>query len=96
MELNLVEINIETEILVNKKTNVQHVHYSRYIASWRNVGGEDFDEFFEEFLKNNGCTDQEVHDIVEMANGGMFELEKDARTFVQKQKDFFKKFEDEE
>lgn len=77
-------------------SDVQHIAYSRYIVSWRNSGGQYFDEFFEEFLKNNGCTKKEIHDIVELATCGKLELEMDAKKFIKKEKEFLKQFEDEE
>lgn len=72
----------------NKKTAIGGIHYSRYIESWRNVGGrcEAF-EYFDEWLKSEGLTDNEINDIHELCIcAGKFELEQSARPFVEKQK----------
>ena len=69
-------------MLENKITEAQWVHYSRYIASWQNSGGTYFGEQFAKWLKANGCTEKEVHDIREMATCGKLELEVSARKFV--------------
>lgn len=71
-------------ILENKKTKVQEVHYSRYIASWHNEGGHFFGDQFIKWLKENECTDEEVNDICEMARCGKMELELTAKCFVNK------------
>lgn len=72
----------------NKKTIVGGVHYSRYIESWRNVGGFcDRGEYFDEWLKSEGLTDEEIHDVHDLCVcAGKFELEQSARPFVEKQK----------
>ena len=69
----------------NKKTKEQEIHYSRYIISWINGGGYekyDFSEEFEDWLKRNNCTEDEIRDIREMAMCGKMELEYDARAYV--------------
>ena len=67
----------------NKKTEVQGVHYSRYIASWNNVGGYYYGEQFKKWLKMNCCTEKEINDICEMATCGKLELEMSAKAYVQ-------------
>ena len=55
----------------NKKTAVQEVHYSRYIASWNNCGGGHYyGKQFAKWLNANGCTDSEIENILEMATCG--------------------------
>lgn len=65
-------------MLENKLTN-QRTHYSRYIASWRNAGWTGFGDKFKIWLESEGCTPEEIHDIVDMAIMGKLELEKSAR-----------------
>lgn len=74
-------------MLENKKTTVGGIHYSRYIESWRNVGGFcDRGEYFDEWLKSEGLTDEEIHDIHELCIcAGKFELEQSAKPFAEKQ-----------
>lgn len=76
-------------MLENKKvylTNIEEsVHYSRFIASWYNIGGEirhygSFRSWLESF-KPYGMTDKDVDDIVLMATCGKLELEQDAAVF---------------
>lgn len=69
-------------ILENKKTESQEIHYSRYIASWRNAGGKYFGGDFQEFLRLQGCTEQEISDITWLGNCGKMELETVARLFL--------------
>lgn len=66
----------------NAKTKVQEVYYSRYIASWWHCGGTYFGNQFEKWLKANGCTDEEISDIVVMATTGKMELEYGRDGFV--------------
>ena len=61
------------------------IHYSRFIASWRNVGGKYFSEEFEEWLKSEGLSEEEVREVVEMAICGKLELETSAKNFVAKE-----------
>ena len=72
-------------MLENGKLN--GIHYSRYVASWRNVGGyldyPDDEPGFSEWLKTFGATDEQVRDICEMAMCGKMELEMDARKYMQ-------------
>lgn len=66
----------------NKKTEKQGIRYSRYIASWINVGGERFGTEFMDWLKSEGCTPREIIDIRELAECGKFELELSAKKFI--------------
>ena len=68
--------------LENAKTEVQGIHYSRYIASWHNCGGSYYGSRFEEWLKANHCTDEEIRNIVIMAITGKMELERGRDEFV--------------
>lgn len=71
-------------MLENKKFN--DVHYSRFIASWRNAGGKYFDEAFEDWLKSYGLSDSEVREVVNIAIIGKLELEVDAENFIKNYK----------
>ena len=73
-------------MLENKKTEVCGIHYSRFIASWKNVGGQYYGIQFGEWLKELGCTEQEIRDIREMATCGKYELELTAESFVNDEK----------
>lgn len=68
-------------MLENKKTEAG-IHYSRYIASWVNAGENYFGCMFEDWLKSEGCKENEIREIVEMAIGGKLELEKSAKSFI--------------
>ncbi len=74
----------------NRKTEVQGVHYSRYIMSWLNAGGQvyDFgDEQFEKWLKSNEVTDEEIQHIKEMCCcAGKLELEMSAKSYIRAQR----------
>lgn len=83
-------------MLENKTTEVQGVHYSRYIASWCNAGGNYYGEQFKRWLKMNCCTEKEIHDIYEMATCGKLELEMNAKTYVQIMNKMFDKIENDE
>ena len=72
----------------NKLTH-NGIHYSRYIASWtkvcRRTDGRRllyFGSAFEEWLRSEGLTDEEVNDIQLMATNGKLELEESAKRFV--------------
>jgi hypothetical protein len=69
----------------NKKT-AAGIHYTRYIESWRNAGGNDFGEYFEEWLVSEGLTQDEIRDIKSMYGCGKLELEKSAGKYVAMQK----------
>ena len=48
----------------NRKMGRFDARVSRYIASWRNVGGKFCaDEFFKDWLKSEGLTEQEVNHV---------------------------------
>ena len=73
-------------MLENKLTSVGGIHYTRYIESWRNVGGFiDYDGYFDEWLKSEGLTDEEIRDIHGIYGNGKLELEISAKPFVEKQ-----------
>ena len=78
-------------MLENKKTEVQGVHYSRYIMSWLNAGGKvyDFgDEEFEKWLKANEVTEKEIQEIREMGvAAGKLELEMSAKAYIKAQRE---------
>ena len=81
----------------NKKTVAQEVHYSRYIASWNNCGGDHYyGEQFAKWLRANGCTEREIDDIREMATCGKMELELTAMIYVKKQNEMLKKIDNDE
>ena len=67
----------------NKKTH-NGIYYSRYIASWRNVGGKIYREgLFEQWLREvQKLTDEEICDIMLMAENGKIELEGSADRFL--------------
>jgi hypothetical protein len=71
-------------MLENKKHN--GIHYSRYIASWRNIGGKYFEEEFIEWLKSEGFNEDDARDVREMAMCGKMELEMSAKKFVNKER----------
>ncbi len=69
----------------DNKVTSNGIHYSRYIASWINAGNTRFGFWgsrFAAWLKSVGCTEEEVHDILCMANDGKLELETSARFFT--------------
>lgn len=80
----------------NKVTQVQGVHYSRYIASWTHIALKQMrykhasrfmtfhSEEFKEWLKANCCTDDEINDICNMAECGKLELEGNCGPYVER------------
>lgn len=72
----------------NAKTEKHDVHYSRYIASWINAGGDlstlDGWYSFAFWLNDLGLTDDEIYHIRVMATNGKLELENSAREFIKK------------
>lgn len=68
----------------NKKAEKTGIHYSRYIVSWIRVGGHFFDESFEEWLKLEGLTDDEILDVLEIARTGKMGLEHSADQFMRR------------
>lgn len=70
----------------NKLTH-NGIHYSRYIASWQKSGTGYYSDLFKDWLYSEGLTDDEVHDIYEMATNGKMELEMSVSRFLQQKKD---------
>lgn len=63
------------------------IHYSRFIASWFNVAGDDKNYLFEDWLEQleiNGkhMSEDVIRDIKEMKNCGKLELEGSVRSFL--------------
>ena len=66
----------------NKLTS-NGIYYSRYIASWRRMGGRIYrGGLFEQWLKKEGLTDEEVSDVLLLAENGKLELEYSAKLFL--------------
>lgn len=72
---------------------IEGIYISRFIASWQAAGNcrKDYG-LFREWLKTliiNGryLTDDEIHDILFIADNGKLELEMSARKFLKKQKE---------
>lgn len=78
-------------MLENKKVGNYEAHLSRYIVSWRHAGGKYFYDEFEDWLRSEGLSEEEIRDAVEMATMGKLELEVSARAFVKKEHDEIKK-----
>lgn len=78
-------------MLENKK--LDGVHYSRYIASWKNEGGDISygDCGFSRWLRSHGATDREVTEITEMALMGRMELEFDCMKFIKQDEEEIRK-----
>lgn len=68
-------------MLENKKTKYG-IHYTRYMMSWINSGGTSFGANFEDWLRSEQLTEEEIHDIKEIAMNGKLELEVNARAFI--------------
>lgn len=83
-------------MLENKKLGRYEAHLSRYIVSWRHAGGKYFYDEFEDWLKSEGLSEEEIRDAVEMATMGKLELEVSARTYVKKEQDEIKKMMEED
>jgi len=76
----------------NKLTKNGGIHYSRYIVSWAKAAPIDenlrhstevfYGKEFRDWLRSEGCTEDEVRDIFEMATNGKLELEESARRFL--------------
>lgn len=82
-------------MLENKKAGTLNVHYSRYVASWRNMGGNLFGDYFKKWLIFEGLTEQEAIEVEEMYLMGKLELEKSARKFIYAQRREMKRIENE-
>ena len=67
----------------NKLTH-NGIHYSRYIASWRRKGGKIYrGGLFEKWLKEKEeLTDEEIAEILIMAENGKLELQDSAEQFM--------------
>lgn len=77
-----------TDWTENPKTKSQEIRYSRYIASWRHVVDKYSDsDKFEEWLKTQNLTDNEIIDILEMYKCGKFELEENIRKYLKAKKE---------
>ena len=77
----------------NRKMGRFDARVSRYIASWRNMGGKFCDdEFFKGWLKSEGLTEQEANHVWRMAICGKMELENSAKPFVEAQKKYIESF----
>lgn len=65
------------------------IHYTRYIASWRRMGGKIFyGGLFERWLKEvQKLTDEEINDILLIATNGKMELEASAKMFMKANKE---------
>jgi len=64
-----------------------NVHYSRIIASWTKVCTKEhmpvfFDRVFKGWLKDIGCSEEEIRDIYNMATNGKLELETSAKLYL--------------
>lgn len=75
-------------MLENKKVGNYEAHITRYIVSWRHAGGKRFYDEFEDWLRSEGLSDEEIKDAVEMATMGKLELEVSAMRFVKKEQDY--------
>ena len=81
----------------NKIVGDKETYLSRYIASWRNKGGYfDIGGEFDEWLKSEGLTDEEIENAYNMATCGKLELEVSAMPFIKAQKEEYKLYEQEE
>lgn len=75
-------------MLENKQVGNYEAHLSRYIVSWRHAGGKRFYDEFEDWLRSEGLSEEEIRDAVEMATMGKLELEVSAQAFVKKEQDY--------
>ena len=77
-------------MLENKLTEVEGIHYTRYIESWRNMGGKFVaDDFFDDWLRSEKVTEEEIRKIHEFVGMGKLELELTAKKFIEKQKKYY-------
>lgn len=67
----------------NKLTH-NGIHYSRYISSWKQAGGKIYrGGLFERWLREiEHLTEEEISDILFMAENGKLELECSAKMFI--------------
>lgn len=71
---------------------VEGIYYTRFVASWVKVNGKIYYDEFRGWLESlviNGrhLTEDEVHDIVNLADNGKLELQENARAFKKKFKE---------
>ena len=71
----------------NKKTH-GGIYYTRYIASWKIAGGRIYrGGLFERWLREDQkLTEEEIHDILEIAECGKLELQESAKAFMDNNK----------
>lgn len=71
------------------------IHYSRVIASWVKAypGHAYFGGSFKAWLRDLGATEEQIHEIYEMATCGRLELELDAKRFIKELKAKMENFE---
>lgn len=74
----------------NKLTH-NGIHYSRYIASWKQIGGRIYrGGLFERWLREKEqLTDAEIADILRLTDCGKLELERSAELFVKENANAF-------
>lgn len=79
-------------MLENKKIN--GVHATRFIASWIKSGGDLYScegfEGFTNWLKSLGLSEEDIHDVHEIATMGKLELEYLAKQFLKNNKTLLK------
>lgn len=78
----------------NKKAGRLNIHYSRYIATWRNMGGTFFGDHFRNWLVSEGLSDEEAAEVETMALTGASELDMKARKYIHAQRREMKKREE--
>ena len=68
----------------NKLTH-NGIHYSRYISSWKQAGGKIYrGGLFERWLREiEQLTEEEISDILFIAENGKLELECSAKMFIE-------------
>ena len=66
-----------------KNSKALGIRFSRFIASWNNVGGRKLgDDAFLEWLESIGVSEEDRYAILEMKNTGKLELEASAKDFI--------------
>jgi len=68
----------------NKYLPNRGIHYSRIIASWNNaIGSTIYGDNFKNWLKIEAkLDDEQINEIVNLANDGKLEWEENARRFM--------------
>ena len=71
-------------MLENKYVEQYDCHYSRFIASWNNVGGRNVSCMFKRWLKENFplLTEQDINAMANIMTCGKLEMEVNARAFL--------------